>query len=153
MRKRTLQVVLVVASLAVVGVTTTTASAAAPGVSRTVLSGPAEVPGPGDNNGFGRAVVQPRPVAGQVCVNIRYFGIDPPTAAHIHEAPAGVAGDVVVDFVPLIATSAPSYISGCVAADEELARDIRQNPADYYVNVHNPAFPGGAIRGQLALAP
>ncbi len=150
MHKRALQVALVVASLAVIGPTTaTTASAATPGVSRAVMTGPAEVPGPGDRNGFGRAVVDSSPQLNQVCVNIRYFGIDPPSGAHIHDAPAGVAGDIVVDLTPLIATSDPSYISGCVPVDTALARDIKQNPAEYYANLHNAAFPAGAIRGQL----
>jgi hypothetical protein len=27
---------------------------------------------------------------------------------------------------------------------------IAANPANYYVNVHNAPFPGGAVRGQLA---
>ena len=30
------------------------------------------------------------------------------------------------------------------------AAEILANPEDYYVNVHNEAFPNGAIRGQLA---
>jgi len=37
----------------------------------------------------------------------------------------------------------------CVIASAELAAAIVANPSDYYVNVHTPAYPGGAIRGQL----
>ncbi len=40
-------------------------------------------------------------------------------------------------------------IRGCTTTTPELAADIGANPSDYYVNVHNPAFPAGAIRGQL----
>jgi CHRD domain len=31
-----------------------------------------------------------------------------------------------------------------------LFADIIENSADYYVNLHNSDFPGGAIRGQLS---
>ncbi len=30
------------------------------------------------------------------------------------------------------------------------AADIATHPEDYYVNVHNAEFPGGAVRGQLS---
>lgn len=38
---------------------------------------------------------------------------------------------------------------GCVTATPELAAAIQADPAAYYVNVHNAAFPAGALRGQL----
>ncbi len=43
----------------------------------------------------------------------------------------------------------PGQITGCVPVEPALAADVGQNPSDYYVNVHNAAFPGGALRGQL----
>lgn len=149
MHPRHLKVAIVLAAIAVLGTTTVATAASGPDVSRTTMSGYEEVPGPGDPNGFGRSVVQTNPQRSQVCVSIRYFGIDPPTMAHIHAAPMGVSGDVVVDFTPLLATSAPSYIQGCVPVETTLARDIQRNPSDYYTNVHNAAYPAGAIRGQL----
>ena len=32
----------------------------------------------------------------------------------------------------------------------QLAQEILENPEEYYVNVHNADYPGGALRGQLA---
>jgi hypothetical protein len=72
--------------------------------------------------------------------------IAPATAAHIHRGPAGVAGPVVIPLTP--PTSGSS--SNCVNADPDLIKEIRQNPEDFYVNVHNAPFPAGAIRGQLS---
>ncbi|CAN5353639.1 hypothetical protein BH20ACT5_BH20ACT5_12150 [soil metagenome] len=80
---------------------------------------------------------------------IRFRGIDPPTGAHIHETPPGVAGPIVVDVTSFIGTGRPGEIRGCTTTTAQLAQDIADNPADYYVNVHNALFPAGAIRGQL----
>lgn len=124
-------------------------SAAPTSSSAASLTGAKEVPGPGDGDGIGFAVASPRPGQGTVCIDIRYRNIDPPTGAHIHDAPPGVAGPIVIDFTSLIATSPAGRISGCVAVDPALAQDVAQNSADFYVNVHNVAFPAGAIRGQL----
>jgi hypothetical protein len=109
------------------------------------LDGASEVPGPGDEDGDGSLVARVNVGQGQFCYTLMVSGIDPATAAHIHEAPAGSAGGVVISL------SAPSTgtSSGCVTISKDLAREIVASPSDYYVNVHNPAFPGGAVRGQL----
>ncbi len=110
----------------------------------TELQGEEEVPVRGDLDGSGFAVVAAIPEVGLVCYGIVVFGIAPATAAHIHEAPRGVAGPVVVG---LRAPTGGSS-SGCISNQAE-AEDIIEDPSDYYVNVHNAEFPGGALRGQL----
>ena len=110
----------------------------------TELQGEEEVPVRGDLDGRGFAVVAAIPEVGLVCYGIAVFGIAPATAAHIHEAPRGVPGPVVVGLEAPTGGSS----SGCIANQSE-AEDIAENPEDYYVNVHNLDFPGGALRGQL----
>lgn len=110
-----------------------------------LLNGASEVPGPGDTDGIGVALVIPDSTAGEVCVRLRVRNIDPATAAHIHVGTSTQAGPVVIHLpAPTSGRSA-----GCVAADKALLQRIIDNPENYYVNVHNPAFPGGAVRGQL----
>ena len=112
----------------------------------TPLTGPVEVP-PGDPDGSGTATFTVNPGLGEVCWNIEVQNITlPATATHIHLAPAGVAGPVVI---PLTAPDASGVSNGCVAVDPSLARAIVRDPANYYVNVHNTDFPAGAVRGQL----
>ncbi len=83
---------------------------------------------------------------GEVCFDIHVEGTTTPiAAAHIHSAPVGVNGPVVVDF-----QWATTGGHGCVSADADLIKDIRQHPWNYYINVHNPTAPGGAARGQLS---
>jgi hypothetical protein len=71
------------------------------------------------------------------------------TAGHVHRAPAGVNGPVVV---PLFAGSESDdqiKASGEIAISAALAQAICANPDQYYVNYHTTQFPGGVIRGQL----
>ncbi len=109
------------------------------------LTGASEVPS-ADPDGSGTVVVRVNTGKGVVCYELTVTGIDTAIAAHIHHAPAGVNGPVVV---PLQAPSEGSS-SGCVEVVRSLAKDIASNPADYYVNVHNIDYPAGAIRGQLS---
>ena len=113
----------------------------------TSLNGAEETPA-GDPDGTGSAWVTLNVGKGRVCWSLTWASIDPPTAAHIHRAPAGTAGGVVVPFF----TAAPAVASGCrEGVDPVLIQDIIDFPEKYYVNVHNPAFPAGAIRGQLSV--
>lgn len=109
------------------------------------LSGDNEVPGPGDPDGSGDARVTVNPGIGQICYTLQVSGIAPATMAHIHEGEEGVSGPVRVGLTP--PTSGTS--SGCVTVERTLALEILRDPADYYVNVHNAQYPGGAVRGQL----
>ncbi|MCC7209641.1 MAG: CHRD domain-containing protein [Anaerolineae bacterium] len=108
------------------------------------LSGANEVaPVVGDPDGSGFAEVTLNQGQGQVCFSIHVEAIDAITAAHIHSAPAGVNGPVVVDF--------SGQLNGCTTGvNADLIKAIRQNPENYYVNVHTTAHRAGAIRGQLS---
>jgi hypothetical protein len=108
------------------------------------LTGPAEVPGPGDTDGLGFAVVTVDGTHIHYTVFAQNIGV--PTAAHIHSATAGVAGGVVV---PL---DVNTLTNGTADITQDLANQINANPSAFYVNVHNAEFPNGAIRGQLTRA-
>ncbi len=100
----------------------------------------------GDPNGRGEAYVFSTG-GGVVCYVIEVDKIAPATAAHIHEASAGSNGPVVVTLSPPTDGSS----AGCIDTGvTELAEDITANESsNYYVNVHNAEYPGGAVRAQL----
>lgn len=113
-----------------------------------VATGAAEVPGPGDADGSGMAVF-----IGSGS-NLNYAAmvqnIDAPSTSHIHRGASTVAGSVVIT----LASSYPNNMAtGTVAIADTLIQEIVGNPTGFYFNVHNAAFPDGAVRGQLSLAP
>jgi len=110
------------------------------------LTGAAEVPDPGDTDGRGSAEFRVNPGQGSVCYTVTHSGIDAPTMAHIHTGAAGVAGGVAVP----LTVAAGGAIDGCAGTTREQALALIQSPETFYVNLHNAAFPGGAIRGQLS---
>jgi hypothetical protein len=110
------------------------------------MTGAAERPGPGDPDGSGTATFRLNQGQAEICYELTVSNIAPATAAHIHIAPETSPGPVVV---PLAAPTSGSS-SGCVTASADLIKAIRQNPENYYVNVHNAPFPAGAIRAQLS---
>ena len=107
------------------------------------LTGEQEVPGPGDKDGRGHAVV--KVFKAKVCYTLEVKRIKPATAAHIHLGFRGEAGPIVAEL------EAPTDGSskGCVAVPRALSLGLKEHPSRYYVNVHNKPFPEGAIRGQL----
>jgi CHRD domain len=110
------------------------------------LTGDTEVPGPGDPKGSGTVQVTLNPEKGEVCYELSVANIQEATAAHIHEGATGKEGPVAV------ALDAPKTGSakGCKQADAAVIKAMMQDPTGYYVNVHNAAFPKGAVRGQLS---
>ena len=112
------------------------------------LTGAAEVPGPGDDNGAGLFEARVNPGTERICYTLTASSIDAATAAHIHAGGPGEAGDVVLTLDTPDGDDDDS--EDCQDIDRGLAQMLIQNTANYYVNVHNAAFPQGAIRGQLS---
>ena len=129
------------------------------------LDGRAEV-GPGkriagDPNGRGEAYVfgidnDPYTLCYVLTVDkIQLVPVAQGMMAHIHEGAAGTNGPIVAN----LAGPEDGNAADCLTEDEPgkfptgesgIVQRILGNPSGFYVNVHNPQYPNGAIRGQLA---
>ncbi len=144
MNSRKLLAAVVLAMLAaVVLALPTSAAPAARSTLEANLTGKQEVPGPGDPNGRGNAMV--KVYEARVCYTLEARRIKPAMAAHIHLGLRGEAGPIVATLKPPTDGSS----KGCVAVPRALSLGLKENPAHYYINVHNKPYPEGAIRGQL----
>jgi hypothetical protein len=131
---------------------------------RAHLSGAEEVP-PADTRAQGQATFQLGSDGTAIHYRLIVANIENVTQAHIHLAPAGVNGPVVVWLYPAAPPAAliPGRSNGVLAAGaiteanlvgllagqtlEELLDEFDAGNA--YVNVHTTQFPGGEIRGQI----
>jgi hypothetical protein len=122
------------------------------GGKRAYLSGDQEVPvagGPAVGDPTGRAVAFIRPEGTQVSYAFAWIGLNP-TLGHIHEAPFGVNGPIVVRLFTSPVPTTIFAISGTVTGlDPALVERIADSPYSFYTNLHTAQFPGGAARGQL----
>lgn len=79
------------------------------------------------------------------------------TGLHIHEAPAGVNGSIVIDTGVsnanrVVSSTGKGFINvpvAITAGNLAAFRRLLANPAGFYVNLHTTVNPGGAIRAQL----
>lgn len=119
----------------------------------TDLVGSEEVPGPGDPDGTGTAKIRLSAKEGraaQLCWNISVENIETATMAHIHKAPKGQAGPVVLAISPGPGEADDGQWNSCLRpVYRNLVLDMIRNPTQYYVSVRNDPFPSGAVRGQL----
>lgn len=104
----------------------------------------------GDLDGFGSATVtfsNFTPTSVTLCYAVLVSNIAGATAAHIHRGRSGVNGGIMVNFIPPAGN--PGRVAGCTRITRTLYAQIAAFPSEFYVNVHNAAFPAGAVRGQL----
>jgi len=96
-------------------------------------------------------------------VSTRFSSAVTVTGLHIHNAPAGTAGSIVVPTdVNGGANSIAVDATGRVRIQKQVQvpapatvatiADMIANPQNYYVNIHTTGNPGGAMRGQIVPA-
>jgi hypothetical protein len=155
-RRTEMRTRLIAAAAAALGIALPAAGVAAGFATKKVsatLNGAAEVP-KGSPKGSGTAVVKLNATTRKACWTIKVKGIDKPLSAHVHKAPPGKTGPVVI---PLGARFAKT---GCVTVPKPKKTKANPHPVDvlvavakhpraYYVNVHTNKYLDGAIRGQL----
>lgn len=155
---------LMVGATLVALMTSVAAAGAAPSNLRAHLVGAEEVPA-ADTAAQGQAVFQVDDDGTAIDYRVNVANIDDVLMSHLHLAPAGTNGPIVVWLYPdapppqlIEGRTQGTLATGTITADdltgpltgasmEHLLEAIRAGTI--YVNVHTTAFPGGEIRGQL----
>lgn len=114
----------------------------------------------GDPNGKGEAYVfgidgDPTTLCYSLVVDkVQLVAVGDGMAAHIHEGVRDSNGPVVAALAgPEDGNAADCLTEGEMGKfpteEAGIVQRILNNPSQFYINVHNPEFPAGAIRGQL----
>ncbi len=113
-------------------------------------SGAEEAPDPGEEGATIEADITIDTESGSITYTVSVAGnAEEAAAAHIHRAPRGQAGDVVV---PLDPAAVNAGTEATTTADPAIAAEIANSPEQFYVNAHSPSFQGGFARAQLEAA-
>lgn len=120
-----------------------TTSATSTGTFLAALRGAQEVP-PTTSTALGSGAVLIDPASRQMTAAITTSGIAG-TSAHIHEAPPGANGPVVIPLGEAVAGSGVWATRATLTEDQYNALKA----GNMYFNVHSAALPGGEIRGQI----
>jgi CHRD domain len=96
------------------------------------------------------ALTMPGPTT--VCFGVNVIGLDRVTAMQIRAGTDSETGPVRLDLQPIPQVGQPS--SGCVSnVPVALVSDLRNDPAQFYLNITTARFPNGAVRGQFFPTP
>ncbi|MBM9624532.1 CHRD domain-containing protein [Streptomyces zhihengii] len=120
---------------------------------RAFSSGSQEVPKDetskvGDPDGFAVSFLRPRGTS--VDYSLAWVNIQSPSKGHIHKGRFGENGDVVFDLLNRPVPEGIFAISGRLEGQNpDVVKRVRQNPQNYYSNIHTSEFPDGAVRGQF----
>jgi Ca2+-binding RTX toxin-like protein len=146
--KNLLVAAVVVASTAGLGlVAAPTASSVGPLIYKADLKGANEVP-PNASTATGSVTVTLNATEDKAAVALTYSGLGSnSTAAHIHQAPAGASGPVLLA-LPITPGVTAGSLSQTFDVTPVLVAAMRAGNA--YVNIHSTGFGSGEIRGQLA---
>jgi hypothetical protein len=113
------------------------------------LDGASEFPGPGDADGSASGTMTFDTATNGISWNITYTGIVTPlTGFHIHPGAAGTAGSILVNLGTATTGGPGTLVSSTTTSAANMAM-ITANFTNFYINIHNGPFSGGAIRGQL----
>ena len=76
------------------------------------------------------------------------------TGHHVHQAPTTTTGPIVLNFGDPDTIRIGSDLSGTITGlPAATITSIFASPTGFYYNLHNGAFPGGAVRSQLVPEP
>lgn len=81
----------------------------------------------------------------RLCYYLDMEGLSDANAAHLHQEGAAATDPPTL----ALTLPGPGGDEVCVSADKALLEAIAADPGKYYVDVHTPGHPDGAVRGKI----
>ena len=121
------------------------------------LSG-SQVPGGGDPDAKGFALIRMNPKTETVCLGVAWAKVDGAvTAMHIHMGKAGTTGAHHIELLnDEHLAGGHNFFRTCVQGQKhegmsagDAIKEVIDDPSNFYLNIHSTAYEKGALRGQL----